>query len=89
MKSCRILKKPMIVRGTTDMNNVYGMSLQQFYDVLEEMRTIYPFEADKTYLGNLRDLPSDSMKNVEILTTDANTGIQIILSKAITGKVDY
>lgn len=68
------------------MNNVYGMSLQQFYDVLEEMRTIYPFEADKTYLGNLRDLPSDSMKNVEILTTDANTGIQIILSKAVRGK---
>lgn len=65
------------------MTNVYGMKLQQFYDVLEEMRSIYPFEADKTYIGNLQDLPSGSFRNVEILTTDEKTGIQIVLSKGI------
>lgn len=65
------------------MNNVHGMSLQQFYDVLEDMRTIYPFEADKTYLGNLKDLPSDSFRNVEIITRDEKTGIQIVMSKGV------
>lgn len=65
------------------MNNVRGMSLQQFYDVLEDMRKIYPFEANKTYLGNLRDLPSDSLRNVEIITMDEKTGIQIVMSKGV------
>lgn len=66
------------------MNNVRGMSLQQFYDVLEDMRKIYPFEANKTYLGNLRDLPSDSLRNVEIITKDEKTGIQIVMNKGVT-----
>ena len=70
------------------MNNVRGMTLKQFYDVLEEMRTIYPFEADKTYLGNLRDLPSDSFMNVEILTKDEKTGIQIVMSKGVDFRVE-
>lgn len=68
------------------MTNVYGMNLQQFYDVLEEMRSIYPFEADKTYIGNLKDLPSDTFRNVEILTTDEKTGVQIIMSKGVDNK---
>lgn len=63
------------------------MTLQQFYDVLEDMRTIYPFEADKTYLGNLRDLPSDSLMNVEILTKDEKTGIQIVMSKGVDFRI--
>lgn len=65
------------------MTNVRGMTLQQFYDVLEDMRKIYPFEADKTHLGNFRDLPSDSMRNVEIITRDEKTGVQIVLSKGV------
>lgn len=69
------------------MNRVQGMTLKQFYDVLEEMRTIYPFEADKTYLGNLRDLPSDSLMNVEILTKDEKTGIQIVMSKGVDFRI--
>ena len=70
------------------MTNVRGMTLQQFYDVLEEMRKIYPFEADKTHLGNFRDLPSDSMRNVEIITRDdarnfVQACLQIVLSKGV------
>lgn len=70
------------------MTNVRGMTLQQFYDVLEDMRTIYPFEADKTYLGNLRDLPSDSLINVEILTKDEKTGVQIVMSKGVDFRIE-
>lgn len=69
------------------MNNVRGMTLQQFYDVLEDMRKIYPFEADKTFLGDLRDLPSDSLMNVEILTKDEKTGVQIVLSKGVDFRI--
>ena len=65
------------------MNNLHGMTLQQFYDTLEIMRSIYPFDAEKTYLGNLRDLPSDSFRNVEIITRDEKTGVQIVLSKGV------
>ena len=69
------------------MTNVRGMTLQQFYDVLEDMRTIYPFESDKTYLGDLRDLPSGSLMNVEILTKDEKTGIQIVMSKGVDFRI--
>lgn len=65
------------------MNRVNGMSLKQFYDVLEEMRTIYPYEAEKTYLGELRDLASNTQNQVEIMTTDEKTGILIIMSKGV------
>lgn len=69
------------------MNNVRGMTLKQFYDVLEEMRTIYPFEADKTYLGELRDLQSGSLMNVEIVTRDEKTGVQIVMSKGVDFRI--
>lgn len=69
------------------MTNVRGMTLQQFYNVLGDMRTIYPFEDDKTYLGNLGDLPSDSLMNVEILTKDEKTGVQIVLSKGVDFRI--
>lgn len=70
------------------MNDVRGMTLQQFYDVLEEMRSIYPFEANKTFIGNLRDLKSDSLMNVEILTRDEKTGIQIVMSKGVDFRIE-
>ena len=65
------------------MNNVHGMSIADFISVLDEMKKIYPFKNDKTYLGNLRDLPSDSFRNVEIITKDEKTGIQIVMSKGV------
>ena len=65
------------------MTNVRGMTLKQFNDTLEEMRTIYPFKDEKTRLGELKDLCSDSLRQVEIVTTDEETGIQIIMSKGV------
>lgn len=65
------------------MTNVRGMTLKQFNDTLEEMRTIYPFKDETTRLGELRDLNSDSLRQVEIVTTDEETGIQIIMSKGV------
>ena len=69
------------------MSRLKGMTLKQFYDVLEEMHTIYPFESDKTYIGNIIDLPSGSPLNVEILTKDDKTGVQIIMSKSVDYRI--
>lgn len=65
------------------MNYVCGMSLADFNSVISEMKTIYPFKDDEAYLGNLRDIISDSMRRVEIMTKDKNTGIEIVLSKEV------
>lgn len=65
------------------MSNVRGMSITRFLEVLDEMKNIYPFKNETTYLGNLHDLPSDSLRNVQIYTTDEKTGIQIVMSKGV------
>lgn len=65
------------------MTRVRGMTLKQFNDVLEEMRTIYPYNPETTRLGDLNDMCTDSLRQVEIITTDEATGIQIVLSKGV------
>ena len=65
------------------MTRVRGMTLKQFNDVLEEMRTIYPYNPETTRLGDLMDMCTDSLRQVEIITTDEATGIQIVLSKGV------
>ena len=69
------------------MNDVRGMSLKQFNHVIEEMRKLYPFTDNHTYISNLRDEISNSQKRVEIITIDEPTGIQIVLSKGVD--LDY
>jgi hypothetical protein len=66
-----------------NMNDVKGMSLSDFNAVIEEMRGIYPFKNNKTYLSNLRDMISNSQRRVEIITTDEKTGVNIVLSKGV------
>lgn len=65
------------------MNKIYGMSIKQFNDVLEEMRQIYKFDDNETYIGELRDSITNHQNNVEIITKDPATGIQIIMSKGV------
>lgn len=66
------------------MTRVRGMTLKQFNDVLEEMRTIYPYNPETTRLGDLTDmLYNDNLRQVEIITTDEATGVQIVLSKGV------
>lgn len=50
------------------MNDVRGMSIAQFNTVISDMRGIYPFEDDKTYISTLRDSISNSQRRVEIIT---------------------
>ena len=65
------------------MTNVQGMTLKQLNDVLDEMHTVYPFEPDKTRLGDFRDINMAASRQVQIVTTDESTGISIVLTKGV------
>lgn len=65
------------------MNRVYGMTLKQFDDVIQEMKSIYPFEDDKAYIGNLHEMSTDMPSQVEIHTKDEKTGIKIVMLKGV------
>lgn len=65
------------------MNNVRGMTIKQLNDVLDEMHTIYPFKPETTRLGDFRDMNMNTLRQVEIFTTDEATGIEIIMAKGV------
>ena len=65
------------------MNNVKGMTIKEFNDVLNTMHGIYPFKPETTYLGDFKDVIFDSLRQVEIVTTDEETGIKIIMAKSV------
>ena len=70
------------------MNNVRGMTLKQLNDVLDEMYKIYPFKPETTRLGDFRDLTTDSLRQVEIVTIDDATGVQVVLAKGVNINAD-
>lgn len=57
------------------------MTIDKINEVLNEMRTIYPFDDKETYiqLGNL--ISGQRSDLVEITTKDKKTGITIVMSK--------
>ena len=59
--------------------------MKQFRDTVEEMRTIYPFEDDKTHICELYDLITNEIRCVEIMTLDKRTNTRIIMSKEVRG----
>lgn len=65
------------------MTNVRGMTIKEFNDVLKTMHGIYPFKPETTYLGEFREMITDSLRQVEIITTDEETGIKIVMAKGV------
>ena len=57
-------------------------TVEQFKDAIEEMRTIYPFDDDETFMSTY-DLNSGSHDHLQIHVVDEKTGIDIIMSKRI------
>lgn len=55
-------------------------TVKQFKDMLEEMKTIYPYEDDKTILST-HDIMTLGHTALEIKTTDEKTGVTIVMSK--------
>ncbi len=60
-------------------------TVKQFKDMLEEMKTIYPYEDEKTRLTthNVMTMSHDCL---EIATKDEKTGIYIVMSKEVERK---
>lgn len=56
------------------------MTLKQFYETVDELKTIYPFEDDKTRL-TIYDLCSRTNNMVRLTTTDAKTGATVVVEK--------
>lgn len=57
-------------------------TVKQFKDMIKEMRTIYPFEDDKTYLST-HNIVSVDNNRLEIQTKDDKTGVDIVMSKHV------
>ena len=57
-------------------------NVKQFLDALDEMKTIYPFDDEKTIICT-RDLKSLSHNHLAIRTQDEKTGIYIEMSKSL------
>lgn len=58
-------------------------TVKQFKDALEEMRSIYPYQDDKTYIQT-RDIVNLGHDHLSLATTDEKTGILIEMSKKVT-----
>ena len=66
------------------MNNITGMSISEFNKIIEEMKSIYPFQDNKAFLGNLHDMLTNGPNQVEVITNDEKTGIRIVMAKKAT-----
>ncbi len=58
-------------------------TVKQFKDTLEEMKSIYPFDDEKTYIQT-RDIVNLGHDHLSLATTDEKTGILIEMSKKVT-----
>ena len=63
-------------------------TVKQFKEALEEMKTIYPYEDDKTVIQT-RDIISLGNNHLSIATRDEKTGILIEMSKSINPEMRY
>lgn len=61
-------------------------TVKQFKETLEEMKTIYPYEDDKTVIQT-RDIISLGNNHLSIATKDEKTGILVEMSKRIDPEV--
>ena len=61
-------------------------TVKQFKDALEEMKMIYPYEEDSTYLSTHNILECRNMYSfLEVTTEDQATGIRITMAKDVVG----
>ena len=65
------------------MNIVRGMTIKQFNEILNDMRSIYPFRDEFTSLDEFTDLRTGSNRQVCIHTIDDKTGVEIVLCKGV------
>lgn len=65
-----------------------GGTVKQFKDVLEEMKTIYPYDDEKTRLCT-SDVRTFAPTQASIVTTDEATGIIIQMTKGVQTEHEF
>ena len=62
-----------------------SVTVKQYKDLLEEMKTVYQYEDEKTNVNYMVDIMT-RYPRLEIQTKDEKTGVTVVLSKSIDGR---
>lgn len=57
-------------------------TVKQFKDMIEEMRSIYPFDDEKAYMST-HDLVTHDNSRLQIQVKDEKTGVLIVMEKYV------
>ena len=57
-------------------------TVKQFKDMIEEMRSIYPFDDEKAYMS-IHDLATRENSRLQIHVKDEKTGVLIVMEKHV------
>ena len=57
-------------------------TIKQFKDMIEEMKSIYPFDEEKAYMST-HDLMTRDNRKLQIQVTDEKTGILVVMEKHV------
>ena len=63
------------------MTQPRGMTIRQLNNIIIDMRKIYDFKDDETYITNMLDMRSECISCFEITTFDETTGVRITMQK--------
>lgn len=63
------------------MNRVRGMTIKQFNEILNELRSVYNFKDELTRLDDFSEPETRYNRKVSIYTVDEKTGVEVHLSK--------
>lgn len=61
-----------------------SVTVKQYKDLLEEMKTVYQYEDEKTNINYMVDMMT-RYPRLEIQTEDEKTGVTVVLSKSLEG----
>lgn len=62
-----------------------SVTVKQYKDLLEEMKTVYPYDDEKTNINHMIDIMA-RYPRLEIQTEDEKTGVTIVMSKSFDGR---
>lgn len=62
-----------------------SVTVKQYKDLLEEMKTVYPYKDEKTNVNYMVDMMT-RYPRLEIQTEDEKTGVTIVMSKSFDGR---
>lgn len=65
------------------------MTVKEYTDILNKMRSVYPYDDEKTYIRVDLDLKSASRNVVTLKTMDERTGITVVLTQEAKEYQEY